>query len=175
MKNWIIERKKHNLFDMKNPLVSIITVCFNAERSIRMTMDSVLEQTYPFLEYILIDGGSSDRTLSLIEEMKPLFEAKGIRLVVVSEPDRGIYDAMNKGLSYSKGDWINFMNAGDRFADSQVLEDLFKTDIQPSEQVIYGDTILHLQRQMLRCYLSRLVICGRKWLSVISLPWLQEI
>lgn len=145
MKNWNIERKKHKLFDMKNPLVSVITVCFNAEKSILMTMDSVLGQTYPFLEYILIDGGSSDRTLSLIEEKKPLFEAKGIRLVVVSEPDRGIYDAMNKGLSYSKGDWINFMNAGDRFADSRVLEDLFKTDIQPSEQVIYGDTILHLQ------------------------------
>lgn len=77
--------------------------------------------------------------------MKPLFEAKGIRLIVVSEPDRGIYDAMNKGLSYSKGDWINFMNAGDRFANSRVLEELFKTDIRSSEQVIYGDTILHLQ------------------------------
>lgn len=130
---------------MKNPLVSIITVCFNAEKTIRMTMDSVLAQTYPFWEYILIDGGSSDRTLSIVEELRPLFESKGVRLVLVSEPDKGIYDAMNKGLSYSQGDWINFMNAGDRFADAQVLEDLCKEDIQSVEQVIYGDTILHLQ------------------------------
>ena len=97
------------------PLVSVITVCFNAENCIIPTMDSVLAQDYPNLQYILIDGASTDSTLQLIRSKEKDFADRNIPLVIVSEPDKGIYDAMNKGLKLAKGKWINFMNAGDNF------------------------------------------------------------
>lgn len=129
---------------MYNQLISVITVCFNAEKTIRTTMESVLKQTYTTLEYIIIDGGSSDQTKQIVEEMKPCFEMKGIRFVFISEPDNGIYHAMNKGLALSHGEWVNFMNSGDNFYDEKVIEDIFKESIKSEEKVIYGNTVLHL-------------------------------
>ncbi len=129
---------------MSNQLISVITVCFNAEKTIRSTMESVLNQTYPSLEYLIIDGGSSDHTKLIVEEMKPRFEKKGVRFVFISEPDNGIYHAMNKGLALSHGTWVNFMNSGDSFFDDKVIEDIFKASIDSEEKVIYGNTVLHL-------------------------------
>lgn len=92
---------------------SVITVCFNAEKVIRKTIESVLYQTYPPYEYIIIDGKSADGTLVVINSIRDEFKEKGINLIVVSEKDNGIYNAMNKGIDKASGDFISFLNAGD--------------------------------------------------------------
>lgn len=93
--------------------VSIITVAYNSEKTIAETMKSVLTQTYNAIEYIIIDGNSTDRTVEIAEEFRPKMEAKGIYFRIVSEPDRGIYDAMNKGIRLSAGDIIGILNSDD--------------------------------------------------------------
>ncbi|MBI5142773.1 MAG: glycosyltransferase [Nitrospirae bacterium] len=93
-----------------SPLVSIITPCFNAAGTIRDTIESVLGQTYPNIEYIVIDGGSSDGTVDIIREYEPRFRD---RMRWVSEPDGGIYDAMNKGIRMARGEIIGTINADD--------------------------------------------------------------
>ena len=99
----------------QNPLISIITVCYNAEGTIEQTIRSVLNQTYKNIEYIIIDGFSTDNTLNIIERYKDSIA------MVVSERDQGIYDAMNKGLSLAKGCFIGFLNADDWY-DENALE-----------------------------------------------------
>lgn len=128
----------------KQPWISVVTVCFNAEQAIEQTMRSVLNQTYPFIEYIIIDGASTDRTQNIIEQLVPLFQEKNYRLRYISEPDKGIYDAMNKGIGIASGEWINFMNAGDRFYDTNVINRIFKHQVSPECSVLYGDTIFDL-------------------------------
>ncbi|MDO4756945.1 MAG: glycosyltransferase family 2 protein [Parabacteroides sp.] len=118
---------------MKKPLVTVITVCWNACDMLARTMDSVLSQTYENVEYIIVDGASTDGTLELIAK----YEDKIDRWV--SEPDKGIYDAMNKGVGLSTGEWAIFMNAGDCFADNHVLEKVFSADREAD--VIYGDVV----------------------------------
>lgn len=100
--------------DVKSkPLVSIITVCFNSEKTIRQTIESVLNQTYTNIEYILVDGKSTDGTVAIIEEYAHKFAERGIQYRWVSEPDNGIYDAMNKGIKMSTGEWINIQGSDD--------------------------------------------------------------
>lgn len=98
-------------------LITIITVCRNAEKTIAATMRSVMEQTYPDIEYIIVDGASTDSTPAVIESYADLFSFK-----FYSEPDQGIYDAMNKGIKYANGEYIQFLNAGDRLIDSNVVQ-----------------------------------------------------
>ena len=100
---------------MSKELITVVTVCFNAGQTIAKTMQSVLNQTYRPLEYILVDGKSTDNTLNIIYELEPLFHEKGIAVRIVSEKDKGIFDAMNKGVKLANGRWVNFMNAGDVF------------------------------------------------------------
>ena len=83
---------------MSKELITVVTVCFNAGQTIAKTMQSVLNQTYRPLEYILVDGKSTDNTLNIIYELEPLFHEKGIAVRIVSEKDKGIFDAMNKGV-----------------------------------------------------------------------------
>ena len=92
-----------------DPLVSIVTVVYNAADCLKETIESVLRQTYPNLEYILVDGGSTDQTLSIIQDYEDDIN------YWVSEPDRGLYDAMNKGIALSTGQLIGILNAGDRY------------------------------------------------------------
>ena len=99
--------------------ITIVTVCFNAEEILEQTMLSVLNQTYSDIEYLLIDGGSKDGTLDIIKKYSD-------RVRWISEPDKGIYDAMNKAIKMASGEWINFMNAGDFFASTDVLEKVFR-------------------------------------------------
>lgn len=94
---------------------SIITVCFNAEDAIASTIESVLNQSYPAFEYLIIDGNSKDNTVSIAESFNQKFTDKGILFKVISEPDTGIYNAMNKGLKRVTGDFISFLNAGDTY------------------------------------------------------------
>lgn len=120
--------------------ISIITVVWNDVSHIEGTILSVLGQTYKDFEYIIIDGGSTDGTVDIIKKYSD-------RLAYwCSEKDGGIYPAMNKGVSHATGEWVNFMNSGDLFADNKVLEDIFATSshlntITSSHYLIGGNTI----------------------------------
>ena len=92
---------------------SVVTVVYNGENSIRKTIESVVNQEYTPYEYLIFDGESKDKTLEIVNSYKNAFEAKGISFVVTSEKDTGIYNAMNKGVTAAKGDFISFLNAGD--------------------------------------------------------------
>ena len=95
-------------------LVSIITVAYNSEQTIARTMESVLNQTYPEIEYIVIDGASTDNTVSVAESFIPKFEARdGYSLRIISESDKGMYDALNKGAQMATGELVGQINADD--------------------------------------------------------------
>lgn len=126
---------------MDNPKITVVTVCYNAEAEIEATMRSVLNQSYGNLEYILVDGLSKDNTLAIIKRVST--EYPSAKITILSEPDKGIFDAMNKGIDLATGDWINFMNVGDVFADKDAIRDFFRiADIGSPNDIIYGDTIL---------------------------------
>ena len=101
---------------------SVITVCFNAEKSIAKTIESVRDQTYAPYEYLIIDGASTDSTVSMAERYRSQFEEKGIRYILTSEKDTGIYNAMNKGVKAATGDFISFLNAGDWYQCDALYE-----------------------------------------------------
>ena len=90
-------------------LVSLITVCFNSEKTIRNTIESVLNQTYSEIEYIIVDGLSKDNTLGIVHEYDEKFKEKGVIYRVISEKDNGIYDAMNKGIGMAQGEIVGKM------------------------------------------------------------------
>lgn len=114
--------------------ISIITISYNSCDVIEETLKSVTSQDYPLIEYIIIDGGSDDGTLEIIDKYSDKIS------VLVSEHDNGIYDAMNKGIMRATGDWINFMNCGDTFSDTHVLSSVFIDNmILDNSKVIYGD------------------------------------
>ena len=120
--------------------LSIITVSFNAERAIRNTIESVLNQSVSVYEYIFIDGDSKDNTVSIIESYRSKFEEKGIKYIVQSEPDQGISDAFNKGIRIATGDLIGIINADDELNDNcvQYLGEVYNTS---SADIIYGDCV----------------------------------
>ncbi len=120
---------------MNKPLITIITVSYNAVSIIEETILSVINQTYPNIEYIVIDGGSTDGTIDIIKKYEDKIN------YWISEPDKGIYDAMNKGISVAKGEWINFMNCGDSFYSTTVIENIFNIGNIDSD-IIYGNTNL---------------------------------
>lgn len=101
----------------QHPTISIVTVCYNARDGIAKTIESVISQTNKGFEYIVVDGKSTDGTFEIIKKYQKKFP-----IVLISERDRGIYDAMNKGVSLAKGDYVNFMNAGDVFVGQGILE-----------------------------------------------------
>lgn len=105
---------------MKNILVSIITVSFNSENTIKDTIESVLNQSYESIEYVIVDGNSTDNTLEIIKSYKKEFERRSISYLWVSEPDQGIYDAMNKGLKMVNGELIGILNSDDWYTKEAV-------------------------------------------------------
>lgn len=115
------------------PLITIITVCYNAAKELEHTIMSVSSQTYQKIEFIVVDGNSKDDTLLVIKQNEQ-FITKWL-----SECDKGVYDAMNKGIRLSSGDWIIFMNAGDSFHHNTVLEEVFGKEYSDNIGVIYGD------------------------------------
>ena len=119
------------------PLISIITVVFNGEDFLEETIQSVLNQTYRNIEYIIIDGASTDGTLEIIKKYKSSID------YFSSEKDKGIYDAMNKGIDAANGNWINFMNAGDKFYDSTTCSNTFNNNKYSNDvDILYGDLIV---------------------------------
>lgn len=119
--------------------VTIITTCFNAEKSIKKTIESVLEQTYCDFEYVITDGGSKDKTVAIAKSYEDKFKERNIPFAVYEEPDKGIYDGMNHGVAHAKGNYICFMNADDTFFDENVLNDIFSNHEYPENAILYGD------------------------------------
>lgn len=101
-------------------LVSVITICFNSEAVIRKTIESVLAQSWPEVEYLIIDGASKDSTVAIAREYEAAFAEKGYSYQIFSEPDKGIYDAMNKGIRKASGDIIGLINSGDWYEPNAV-------------------------------------------------------
>ena len=117
--------------------ITIITTSFNSAQTIESTLKSVLQQSYTDFEYLLIDGCSTDGTLDIIRCYEPLFDG---RLKVFSEPDDGIYDAMNKGIAKASGEIVGFLNSDDFFTSDDVLSTLAKTfDVSGDIDAVYGD------------------------------------
>nr|MBQ5604512.1 glycosyltransferase [Bacteroidales bacterium] len=142
--------------------ISIITVSYNSAKTIKDTIDSVLRQKYADYEYLVVDGASKDGTVDIIREYEPKFEG---RMRWVSEPDRGIYDAMNKGIEMSTGDVVGILNSDDFFTDIEVLEKVAKEfEADPALEAIYGD--VHFVKD------EDLTKCTRYYSSSYFRPWL---
>lgn len=131
--------------------LSIITVCYNSEKTIKDTLDSVESQSNVMVEHILVDGASTDKTLDIIRNANSAD-------LIVSEPDNGIYDAMNKGISLASGVIIGTLNADDFYADNLVLNEVEKAFMDPSVEACYGDLVYVKQNdinQTVRYWKSR--------------------
>lgn len=134
MLNGILGKKTYTL---DNPLVTVITVCLNGEQYLEEAIRSVVSQTYQNIEYIIVDGGSTDASLDIIKKYEERIS------YWVSEPDSGIYNAMNKGINLSKGEIVYFLNADDFIYNEQVIErivDYFKSN--KDVQVVYGNVLI---------------------------------
>ncbi|MFC1669665.1 glycosyltransferase family 2 protein [Spirochaetota bacterium] len=118
---------------MKNSKLSIITVSKNAGDTIEKTIQSVINQTYKNIEYIIIDGASTDNTIEIINKYI------GEITKFISEPDEGIYDGMNKGIDYSTGDWIYFLGADDILFSNDIIEKVFRLSFVDENDIVYGD------------------------------------
>lgn len=119
---------------MQFPVVSIITIVYNGADTLEKTIQSIARQDYPHIQYIIVDGGSKDTTVDIIKKNN---------LVVtkwISEPDKGLYDAMNKGIDMATGDYLWFINSGDEIASSDTLSRVFATS--PFADIYYGDTVM---------------------------------
>lgn len=119
---------------MDQPILSIITIVYNNVRDIAYTLSSVAAQTYAHVEYIVVDGASTDGTLEVIEQYKHRIS------LLISEKDKGIYDAMNKGLAQATGDYVLFLNSGDELFDETTLERVVRDGA--GADIIYGETKL---------------------------------
>jgi glycosyltransferase involved in cell wall biosynthesis len=120
---------------MLRPTISIITPTFNASATITHCLESVARQTYRPIEHWIIDGQSTDATLSIVKELSQKYD----HIRYVSEPDRGIYDAMNKGIALAQGDWLYFLGGDDSFYKDHVLTEIFGQEFHSEQDVLYGD------------------------------------
>lgn len=125
----------HNL-TRPHPKFSLITVTYNAAKVLEDTIQSIVTQTYKNMEYIIVDGGSTDGTLNIIQKYREHIH------IVVSEPDKGLYDAMNKGIRLATGDYLCFLNAGDGLHEDDTLQLMVHSlhPGQPLPDVLYGET-----------------------------------
>ena len=118
----------------KHPLISIITVCYNIKDEIEQTCKSILSQTFQDYEWIVIDGGSTDGTVEILNKYKNKIS------IFISEKDSGIYNAMNKGIKLASGIWLNFMNGGDSFIHKNILKEVFSKQYG-SADILYGKSV----------------------------------
>jgi len=113
--------------------ISIITVCFNSSETLEETLQSVAEQTYADIEYIVIDGESTDDTLNILKKYSDIIN------ILVSEPDNGLYDAMNKGIALSNGKFVMFLNSDDVLNNNNTIKNIICEIDKHSLNVVYGD------------------------------------
>ncbi|MEO8003693.1 MAG: glycosyltransferase family 2 protein [Betaproteobacteria bacterium] len=117
--------------------ISVVTVCFNAAATIEKTILSVVSQSHPIVEYVVVDGASTDGTLKIVAKYSERIDN------LISEKDRGIFDAMNKGVATATGDVVYFLNADDSFVDDRVLEDVARAFEQDATRMlVYGNVVL---------------------------------
>lgn len=120
-----------------SPKFSVITVTYNAEKVLEDTVQSVISQTYHHVEYIIIDGASKDGTLEIVNRYRDRIHQ------LVSEPDKGLYDAMNKGIALATGDYLCFLNAGDSFHEDDTLQKMVHSiNGNDLPDILYGETAL---------------------------------
>ena len=130
--------------------VSIITVCLNASKTIESTIASVLNQSYSNIQYIIIDGFSNDNSMNIINNYKNKIS------IIVSEPDNGLYDAINKGIAIANGDVVGILNADDIFFDNSTVENITKYFKDENTMSVIGDiAFLNEQKQIIRNYSSK--------------------
>lgn len=147
--------------------ISIITVTYNAGGMLRCAIDSALHQTYSNLEYIIVDGASKDNTLDIIRAYEPQFQG---RMKWISEPDRGLYDAMNKGIRMATGDVVGILNSDDFFTSNDVLEKVAESFTDNDVDAVYGDIHFVRSDDLNRCvryYSSRIFRRGLMRLGFI--------
>lgn len=125
-------------------MFSLITICYNSSQTIERTIKSVLAQSYTDFEYIIVDGASKDNTMDIVRQYEPLFEG---RMKWVSEPDKGIYNAMNKGIMRSLGDIIGIVNSDDWLEPNtlQILADEINQDPSNREKILTGEVLFHYE------------------------------
>lgn len=125
--------------------VSVITVCWNCVNEIEKTIQSVISQTYSNVEYVVVDGASKDGTLDIINQYRDKIS------ILISEPDKGIYNAMNKGVKVATGQWCIFMNAGDVFASDEVISYMFHEHSPKSTTKVYYGNTTFVNEQQEKC------------------------
>ena len=143
--------------------LSIITATYNSERTLRDTMESILNQTFQDFEYIIVDGASKDATLDIIREYEPRFQGK---MRYLSEPDKGIYDAMNKGFAMATGDVIGILNSDDFFTSEDVLQAVVDGFAGEYVDAVYAD--IHFVGT------DDLTKCVRYYSSGVFRPWMMR-
>jgi len=145
---------------MDAPLISIITSTFNSEVTLKDTIDSLLNQTYNNIEYVIIDGNSTDDTVDIIKSYEHKFKNKGINYQWISEPDKGIYNAWNKALKMIKGDWVVFLGSDDYFKNNNIIKEILpylKESIEQKSYYVYGKIEHVTQNDQL------IEIAGKPW------------
>lgn len=128
------------------PKISIVTVCFNSARTIEETLISIQAQNYPHIEHIIVDGASTDNTLQIVQAHQEKITQ------IISEPDKGVYDAMNKGIACASGEVIGFLNADDIYASQDVLSQIALVFQDPKIQACYGDLVYFSDKQPEKVY-----------------------
>lgn len=141
--------------------VSIITVSYNSVDTIQDTIESVLNQKYPNIEYIIVDGNSNDGTMEVVSKYRDKITK------VVSEPDNGIYDAMNKGIVLATGDFVGILNSDDVYSDSSVIEDVVGQLVSTGADCTYAD-LMFVSRGDLN---KRVRFCSSKNFSISKFRW----
>ena len=124
--------------------ITLITCTYNAESVLQKTLNSIIKQDYNDIEHIIIDGKSKDNTLKIAEQYKATsnIQRTGHKITIISEPDKGLYDAMNKGIRYATGDYLCFLNAGDVLHNTNTIRDIVSAAKKNAKEygVIYGET-----------------------------------
>lgn len=144
--------------------ISIITATYNSGATVRDTIESVLRQSYPDIEHIIVDGGSKDTTMDIVREMESRYNG---RLRYISERDRGIYDAMNKGIEMASGDIIGILNSDDFFTSDDVVENVANEFKSFHSDAVYGD--IHFVKD------DNLSKCVRYYSSKSFRPWKMRL
>ena len=154
---------------MKTPLISIITPSFNSGKTICTTIESILKQTYSNMEYIIVDGKSADKTVEIAESYRVALEEKGINYRIISERDRGIYDAMNKGIRMAKGELVGIINSDDWY-ESNTLQRVAETYEKTPFDMFYADLRIwqedergNLKEKMVKHSRLRKLAVSRDW------------
>ncbi|GBR73581.1 glycosyl transferase GTA-type super family [Candidatus Termititenax aidoneus] len=145
------------------PKFSIITVCKNSEQTIERTICSVAEQNFKDYEYIIVDGASTDKTLELAKKYKRHINK------IISEPDTGIYEAMNKGIKLTQGEYLLFLNAGDLFLHENIL-DIACNELQKNSSDVFYGNVLVLDNKTGRAYIKRIGLTNRRKLFTYTIP-----